>query len=250
MSFESSEVLTIKFLIMIAKKNGRADLEKKRGILFQIGLLTAGSFTLAAFTYTSPLARMTQDKYVVKEQIKFEMVEKEKPVEKPIELPQRTQTQTQSSATQVNSNTSQQVTSNSTAVNNTNTTTTSTVTPPGGGLIVTTGVVDIDEPVIEIPTIEAAYPGGYVEMMKFIRDNVAYPEDAMELGEQGKVYISFVVEKDGSVSNVKVDRKVFPSLDREAKRLVSEFPNWIPGEMEYGKVRTKVSLPISFVIAR
>lgn len=235
---------------MIAKKNGNADLERKRGILFQIGLLTAGSFTLAAFTYTSPLERMSGERYIAKEEIKFEMVEKEKAVEKPVELPRQTQTQTQTNTTQVNSNTSQQVTANSTAVNNTNQTSNSTVTPPGGGLIVTTGIIDIDEPVIEIPKIDASYPGGYIKMMEFIRDNVDYPEDAMELGEQGKVYISFVVEKDGTVSNVKVDRKVFPSLDREAKRLVSEFPKWIPGEMEYGKVRTKVSLPISFVIAR
>ena len=79
-SFESFWELTIKFLIMIAKKNGRADLERKRGILFQIGMLAAGSFTLAAFTYTSPLSRMVEDKYVLKEKIEFEMVEKEEPV--------------------------------------------------------------------------------------------------------------------------------------------------------------------------
>lgn len=242
--------LTIKFLIMIAKKNGRADLERKRGILFQIGMLAAGSFTLAAFTYTSPLSRMVEDKYVLKEKIEFEMVEKEEPIEKPVELPRQTQQQTQSNATQVNTNTSQQVTSNSTAVNNTNTTTTSTVTPPGGGIIITTGTVDIDEPVIEIPEIDASFPGGYMEMMKFIQQNIDYPEDAMEFDAQGKVYISFVVEKDGSISNIEVDRKVFPSLDREAKRVVREFPKWIPGEMKYGKVRTKVSLPISFVIAK
>ena len=87
-------------------------------------------------------------------------------------------------------------------------------------------------------------------MMKFIQQNIEYPEDAMEFDEQGKVYISFIVEKDGSITCVEVDRQIFTSLDRVAKRVVREFPKWIPGEMKYGKVRTKVSLPISFVIAK
>ena len=236
---------------MIAKKNGRADLERKRGILFQIGMLAAGSFTLAAFTYTSPLSRMVEDKYVLKEKIEFEMVEKEEPVEKPVELPRQTQQQTQSNTTQVNTNTSQQVTANTTAVNNTNTMNNSTVAPPGGGIIITTGIVEIvDRPIEKFPDVEASFPGGHLEMMKFIQQNIDYPEDAMEFDAQGKVYLSFVVEKDGSITNIEVDRKVFPSLDREAKRVVREFPKWIPGEMKYGKVRTKVSLPISFVIAK
>ena len=236
---------------MIAKKNGRADLERKRGILFQIGMLAAGSFTLAAFTYTSPLSRMVEDKYVLKEKIEFEMVEKEEPVEKPVVIPRQTQQQTQSNATQVNTNTSQQVTANMTAVNNTNTMNNSTVAPPGGGIIITSGIVEIvDRPIEKFPDVEASFPGGYLEMMKFIQQNIDYPEDAMEFDAQGKVYLSFVVEKDGSITNIEVDRKVFPSLDREAKRVIREFPKWIPGEMKYEKVRTKVSLPISFVIAK
>ena len=168
-----------------------------------------------------------------------------------MEIPKQTQQQTQSNATQVNTNTSQQVTANMTAVNNTNTMNNSTVAPPGGGIIITSGIVEIvDRPIEKFPDVEASFPGGYLEMMKFIQQNIDYPEDAMEFDAQGKVYLSFVVEKDGSITNIEVDRKVFPSLDREAKRVIREFPKWIPGEMKYEKVRTKVSLPISFVIAK
>lgn len=236
---------------MIVKKNIKVDLERKRLTLFQIGLMAAGSLTLAAFTYTAPLSRTVEDKYVMKEKIEFEMVEKKEPEEKPIEIPRQTQQQTQSNVTQVNSNTSQQVTENTTTVNNTNTMNNSTVAPPGGGIIITTGRIVIDEsPIEKFPDVEASFPGGYLEMMKFIQENIDYPDDAMEFDAQGKVYLSFVVEKDGSITNIEVDREVFPSLDREAKRVVREFPQWIPGEMKYEKVRTKVSLPISFVIAK
>jgi protein TonB len=65
---------------------------------------------------------------------------------------------------------------------------------------------------------------------------------------QGKVYLTFVIEKDGSVSNVAVERGIYKSVDREAERIVRTFPNWKPAEMATGKVRSRVRVPINFVL--
>ena len=66
--------------------------------------------------------------------------------------------------------------------------------------------------------------------------------------DQGRVYISFVVEKDGTITDVKVDRSISKELDREAKRIVRLMPKWVAGETKGEKVRTRCSLPISFAI--
>ena len=107
--------------------------------------------------------------------------------------------------------------------------------------------VDIGE-IIEIPKIDAEYIGGYVAMVQHIGDVQEYPEEDIVLGNQGIVFVSFVVEKDGSVSTIKVERGVSRTLDREAKRIVRSFPNWKPGEDEYGVVRTRVRIPIRFIL--
>ncbi|MDO4770720.1 energy transducer TonB [Porphyromonas sp.] len=90
------------------------------------------------------------------------------------------------------------------------------------------------------------FPGGEVEMMKFLQKNVVYPTIAQENGIQGRVSVGFVVEKDGSVSDVKVLRGVDPSLDKEAVRVVKSMPKWKPG-MQTGKpVRCRFTIPVNF----
>jgi protein TonB len=83
-------------------------------------------------------------------------------------------------------------------------------------------------------------------MRKFVRDNLNYPEIAIEKEEQGTVYVSFVVEKDGSLSQIKIARGVSESLDKEAIRLVKKMPNWIPGEVKAVKVLVRQNLPLNF----
>lgn len=90
------------------------------------------------------------------------------------------------------------------------------------------------------------FPGGDGEMMKFLQKNVNYPTIASENGIQGRVMVGFVVEKDGSVSDVKVLRGVDPSLDKEAMRVVKSMPKWKPG-MQTGKpVRCRFTIPVNF----
>lgn len=90
------------------------------------------------------------------------------------------------------------------------------------------------------------YPGGMQAMMSFIGENVKYPEDAMEKNISGKVFVSFVVEKDGSVSEAKVVKSVCASLDNEALRVVNAMPKWTPGKMDGKNVRVKYTLPFTF----
>ena len=82
--------------------------------------------------------------------------------------------------------------------------------------------------------------------MKFLSDIVKYPVVAQENGVQGRVVVSFVVEKDGSITDVKVVRSVDPSLDKEAARVVKSMPRWIPGKQNGAAVRVKYNVPVSF----
>jgi periplasmic protein TonB len=92
------------------------------------------------------------------------------------------------------------------------------------------------------------FPGGIKALRAFLASAVKYPVIAQENGIQGKVYVNFVVNKDGSVSNAKVARSVDPSLDVEALRVVSTLPKWKPGKQRGVPVRVFYTVPISFVL--
>ncbi len=109
-------------------------------------------------------------------------------------------------------------------------------------------LVIIDPPIIDFPDVEATFMGGAAAMQKWIAENVQYPQTAIEMNEEGKVYLSFVVEPDGSISNITIDRGVSSDLDKEAKRLVRKMPNWSPGEAKGKKARTRCRLPINFTL--
>ena len=90
------------------------------------------------------------------------------------------------------------------------------------------------------------FPGGIKALLDYLCQNVKYPVDAEKQKIEGRVIANFVVETDGSISNVEVFRPVFPSLDAEAVRVLSAMPKWKPG-MQSGKVvRVKYTVPISF----
>lgn len=90
------------------------------------------------------------------------------------------------------------------------------------------------------------FPGGQSELMKYLSSSIRYPEIAVENGIQGRVIVQFVVERDGSATQVEVARGVDPSLDKEAIRVVKEMPKWKPGQQRGKPVRTKFTLPVQF----
>jgi len=91
-----------------------------------------------------------------------------------------------------------------------------------------------------------SFPGGQSALMEYLHDHVKYPVVAQENGVQGRVVVSFIVERDGSITDVRVVRSVDPSLDREAARVVSSMPRWTPGKQNGSAVRVKYNVPVSF----
>lgn len=92
----------------------------------------------------------------------------------------------------------------------------------------------------------AQFPGGEAAMMKFLSNNVRYPEAAQQNDVQGKVIVNFVVEKDGSIGHVKIAKGVDKDLDREAMRVVKKMPKWQPGKNNGVAVRSYFNLPVTF----
>ena len=111
--------------------------------------------------------------------------------------------------------------------------------PPAPKPEVATKVFDVVE---EMPS----FPGGQGALMQYLASNIKYPVVAQENGVQGRVIVSFVVERDGSISDVKVARSVDPSLDREAQRVVKSMPKWKPGKQNGSAVRVKYTVPVVF----
>jgi protein TonB len=91
-----------------------------------------------------------------------------------------------------------------------------------------------------------SFPGGMGALMSWLSQNIKYPVIAAENGVQGRVIVQFVVEKDGSITDVKVAKSVDPSLDKEAARVVGSMPHWIPGKQNGSAVRVKYTVPVTF----
>lgn len=94
-----------------------------------------------------------------------------------------------------------------------------------------------------------SFPGGMDKFYKYLKENVKYPAEAAKNNIQGKVFLSLIVEKDGQLSNINVDRKVSPELDKEAIRVLTASPKWHPGKVGGQTVRVKYHIPISFALS-
>ena len=100
--------------------------------------------------------------------------------------------------------------------------------------------------VFDVVEQQPQYPGGMGALNHWLGSNIKYPVMAAENGIEGRVVVQFVVERDGSVSGVHVVRGVDPSLDKEATRVVSAMPKWIPGKQNGSAVRVKYTVPVTF----
>ena len=114
-----------------------------------------------------------------------------------------------------------------------------TIAEPEPPKVEETKVFDVVE---EMPQ----FPGGSAALFDYLSKNIKYPVVAEENGVQGRVVVTFVVERDGSITDVKVVKSVDPSLDKEAQRVVKSMPHWIPGKQNGSAVRVKYTVPVTF----
>ena len=104
----------------------------------------------------------------------------------------------------------------------------------------------VEQEIFQIVEEMPSYPGGEAKLFEYIKKNMKYPQIARESGIKGRVFVSFVVEPDGSVSNVKVLRGIGGGCDEEAMRVVKAMPKWKPGKQRGKAVRVSYMLPVNF----
>lgn len=126
------------------------------------------------------------------------------------------------------------------------------VTNPGTGVTAPVGpvgpVAEIveDNQIYDVVEENPMFPGGMEACLKWLSDNIKYPTICVEQGIQGRVYAQFVVEKDGTVTDIQVVRSPDPYLSAEAERVLKKMPRWSPGKQRGKPVRVKFSLPVMF----
>lgn len=95
---------------------------------------------------------------------------------------------------------------------------------------------------------QPSFPGGMNKFYEYLSKNVRYPKEAQNNNIQGKVFLSFIVEQDGTIADVQVVRRLGGGTDEEAVRLLQESPKWVPGILNGKTVRVKYNIPISFTL--
>ncbi|MBD3638120.1 MAG: energy transducer TonB [Crocinitomicaceae bacterium] len=232
---------------MIAKKSKKANLERKRFAFFQIGLLISGSMCLAAFEYSSAVP----DEYVhepdehngttildIPEDFDYKIIKEKQKTAKVVNLDQIEKIKIVKKLT---------VEGNPLIAEGNETISVEGDGDPYGGIDM--GLeeepLNSDDPLGWSERMPE-FPGGETAMFEFIQKNINYPELPKDMGIEGIVYVHFVVNRDGSVSELLTSKAPHDDLSREAKRVVGSMPKWIPGEHMGKTVRVRYTLPIHF----
>lgn len=110
--------------------------------------------------------------------------------------------------------------------------------------------VSVDDEVFVVVEEQAEFPGGLDSMYAYIHKNLKYPELAKEKGIEGRVFVSFIIEKDGSISNVKILRGIGGGCEEAAVEMIKNMPKWKPGKQRGKPVRFQFVLPIKFELPK
>jgi len=225
---------------MELKKSKKADLERKKGVFFQVGILVALLVVFLAFEYVG-----AREKSVLYQLMGGETLPEEVVIVVPPDVtpPPPPPPPTMGELKPVDNNT---------PADNLPPFDPTDLSRPDYPFYYADTVVDIPPPperpdvIIDIPDINPEFIGGEAARLKFLSDNVKYPRAAIEMGVEGKVIVGFVVEKDGSITDVKVLRSASPLLDQEAVRVAKLMPKWQAGLQKGKAVRAKFNMPITF----
>lgn len=225
---------------MELKKNPKADLENRRGLYLEIGLVVALVASLVAFnvkSYDKEVKDAFQREAVQEEEeIIIQTDIQEPPPPPPPEVPEVT--------TVIEVVADDKEIKNELVVN-------AEVTEDTKNIEITPVVVEEeeDEAETQIFTVvenDPEFPGGMEALYKYLAQNIKYPQLARDNGITGKVYVTFVVEKDGSIANPKVLRDIGGGCGQEAIRVVKSMPKWTPGKQRGKAVRVQFNLPVNF----
>ncbi|HAH59299.1 MAG TPA: energy transducer TonB [Bacteroidales bacterium] len=226
---------------MEAKKSPKADLERKRTVFVQIGMIISLALILLAFEWKTYDVEQTQIAARQAENVEEEMIEitqQNKPPPPPAPPP----TTTLINIVQDDVEVLDDIIIDAEA---TQFTEIPTYTPPA--------VVEEEEVAeAEIFTVvedQPSFPGGDEARIRFLQENIKYPQMARESGIQGTVYVTFVVEKNGAVTDVRVLRGIGGGCDEEAVRVIKAMPRWNPGKQRGKPVRVQFNMPIKFTLA-
>ena len=223
---------------MEEKKSPKADLEGKKLMFMQIGMVISLLIAWLAFNHKSydkreidpSLLRQTE---VLDEEM-VEITKQEEPKPQPVEMPKQTtqleivEDDVEVEDIEINAEVDQQE------------------------VLEEYVPVEVEEEevqeqeIFQIVEEMPSYPGGEQKLMEYVAKNIKYPQIARETGIQGRVFVGFVVEPDGSVSNVKVLRGIGGGCDEEAVRVVKSMPKWKPGKQRGKAVRVSYMLPVNF----
>ena len=224
---------------MEIKKNPKADLKNKRGLLLEIGLVISLLLVIVAFSYTPEEKRIEKvdlQTAIVEEQI----VEITRQDQKPPEPPKKVEVKVIADLLQVVTND----TKITTEVDFTEFDEDVDVVQTVG--VVEEEVVEEDQPFLIAETMPS-FQGGVLNTFRaWVQQNVKFPQIALENGIQGRVVLSFVIEKDGRLTNIQVLQTPDRSLSEEAVRVLSKSPKWTPGKQRNQVVRVKYTLPVDF----
>ena len=198
---------------MEIKKSPKADLRNKRGLLLEIGLVISLCLVIGAFAYT-PKERKIEKMDLQAAIVEEEIVEITRQDQKPPEPPKRVEVKVIADLLQVVTNDTK----------------------------ITTEVdfAEFDE------TMPSFQGGDLNTFRNWVQQNVKFPQIALENGIQGRVVLSFVIEKDGRLTNIQVLQTPDRSLSEEAIRVLNKSPKWSPGKQRNQVVRVKYTLPVDF----
>lgn len=223
---------------MEEKKSPKANLENKRLMFAQIGLIISLAIAWAAFEIKSYDKRDLSDIMIREIALDEEMTEittQDQKPQPPVEVPQQTtQIEIVNDDVEVEDNLDI----------NADVTQEEIIEEYVKPEVIEEEVVE--QEIFTIVETMPSFPGGQEKLMHYLATNIKYPQIARESNVQGRVYLSFVVEPNGSVSNVKVLRGIGAGCDEEAMRVVKAMPKWSPGKQRGKAVRVSYNLPVNF----
>lgn len=226
---------------MELKKNPKADLEKRKGIYIELGLIVALAAALVAFNVKS----YDQEEIEVTERTVIDEVEEIVLQTQQEETPPPPEPEAPEVITEVHVIDNDQESDNEIGLINMELTDDIEM----GDAVAAAPVEEEEvkeEPIYIVVEQVAEFPGGEEALYKYLKDNIVYPNIARQTGIEGKVYIRFVVERDGSISNVKVMRDIGGGCGEEAMRVVKSMPKWKPAKQQTRTVRSEFNLPVNF----